>query len=504
MGNDTKNIKCPNCGQSISIDDVLTHQIEEKIKRELSEENRQKETEIAKQKKELEEQKSKFEQTQKNSQIEVNQKVAEKLATEKMALWKKAQTEADKQKASEIKMLEDQLKGKDEKLMEANTEALKARGERQKLEDDKKSFELDKAKQIEGERKKIEEEAFTRAVKQNERTATQLQERLKESEKEKAAEKKIWEEQLANKDLKLKEANNNELELRKEKQRLKDEKDSFELEKTRQLDDERKKIEEESSRKATEAQQSKIDQMAKQISDATKANEELKRKLEQGSQQTQGEVQEIKLEELLRAEFIHDDISPVPKGITGADVIQTVKTRAGTECGKIIWESKKTKSWSDGWIQKLKEDQRSVKADLAVIVSSTLPNGVEGISDRDGVWVCDISLAISVATLLRQSLESLSREKTLSVGKNEKMEILYSYIRSTEFKQKIEAIVETFSAMKLALDKERIYFEKSSAEKEKQIQKVIKHIVGIYGDLSGVAQLQKIESLELPEPKENE
>lgn len=414
MEDDIKNIKCPNCGKSISIDSVLTHQVREKVKKEFEDANNLKEAEFLKQKKELADQKVSLAEAQKNSQVEVNQKVAEKLALEKADLWKKAQTEAEKQKALEIKILEDGIREKDEKLAQANK---------------------------------------------------------------------------------------NELALRKEKQALKDEKDAFELEKTRQLDAEREKIEEVASKKATEAKQAEIDQLNKKLSDATKAKDELARKLEQGSQQTQGEVQEIKLEELLKAEFIYDDISPVPKGVTGADVIQAVKTQTGIECGKIIWESKKTKAWTEGWIQKLKEDQRSFKADIAVIVSSVLPNGAESISFRDGVWVCDINLATSIAILLRQSLEAIYREKAMSIGRGEKMEVLYTYVRSTEFRHKIEVIVETFSSMKSSLDKERIYFEKSWSEKEKQIQKVIKNTVGIYGDLSGVVQLQKIELLELPEPE---
>ena len=392
MTNDTKNINCPHCGKSISIDDVLTHQIENKFKKE-------------------------FEDKEK-------------------VLRASIEKEAKKELGEKEEVLEKKIKAK--------------------------------------------------------------------LEKDSASDKKFLEEQLAEKDLKLKEANKNELELRKATQKLKDEKDAFELEKTRQLDSERKTIEEEASRKATEAKQAEIDQYKKQVSDAQKANDELNRKLAQGSQQTQGEVQEIALEELLKAEFIYDDISPVPKGVTGADVIQTVKTKAGVECGKIIWESKKTKAWTDSWIKKLKEDQRSVKADIAVIVSSVLPGGLEGIAQREGVWVCDIKLAISIATALRHTLELVSREKSMSVGKNEKMEILYAYLSGNEFKQKIEVIVETFSSMKTSLDKERLYFEKSWSEKEKQIQKVIKNTVGIYGDLSGVIQLQRIESLELPEPKKDE
>jgi len=130
-----------------------------------------------------------------------------------------------------------------------------------------------------------------------------------------------------------------------------------------------------------------------------------------------------------------------------------------------------------------------------------MPQGTTGITQKDDVWICDIKLAISIATLLRHSLESISREKSMSIGKNEKVEILYAYLTGTEFKHRIEVIVETFSSMKTSLDKEKLYFVKTWAEKEKQIDRVIQNTVGIYGDLSGVVQLQKIEALELPEPK---
>ncbi len=397
MKDDTKNIICPNCGESISIDDVLTNQIEVKLKKA-------------------------FEAKEISLRESIEKESAKKLEKEKFELTKN---------------LKDQI--------------------------------------------------------------------LKDSETEKIASEernKLLEEQLAERDAKLKEARQNEVTLIKEQQKLKDEKDSFELEKTRQLAEERKQIEEDASRKATEAKQAEIDQYKKQVSDAQKANDELNRKLAQGSQQTQGEVQELILEELLKAEFIYDEIAPVPKGVNGADVIQTIKTKNGIECGKIIWESKKTKTWTEGWIQKLKDDQRLVKADLAVIVTAVMPQGTTGIIQKDGVWICDIKLSTSIASVLRQSLEAVSREKTLAVGKNEKMEFLYTYLSGTEFKQKIEVIVETFSSMKASLEKEKKYFTASWAEKEKQIDRVIGNTLGIYGGLSSVAPLQKIESLELPSPTE--
>src|SRR3989338_1519343 len=414
MSDSKQKIKCPKCGESISIDDVLAHQIGEKIRKEIEVEQKVKETEIAKKQKELEVQTIQLEEVKKNTQIEVNKKVAEKLATEKTALWKQAQIEAGK---------------------------------------------------------------------------------------EKEAEKKMLEEQLTEKDTKLREANEKELLLRKEKNKLDEERRSFELEKQRQLDEERKKITEDANKKATEEQRYIIAQLQKQLADATKAKNDLSRKLEQGSQQTQGEVLELELEEILKAEFPHDEIVPVPKGVSGADVVQKVKDHSGRVCGQIAWESKKTKAWSDGWIQKLKDDQRVIKADLAVIASATLPEDVKGFVFRDGVWICDIKLIVALAAALRINLLNVSRERAMSVGKNEKMEVLYSYLTGVEFKQRVEAIVEAFTNMDMGLRKERLAYEKIWSEREKQIKKVITNTVGMYGDLSGYVALPQIKTLELPESK---
>ena len=203
----------------------------------------------------------------------------------------------------------------------------------------------------------------------------------------------------------------------------------------------------------------------------------------------------------MKVEFPHDEIVPVPKGVSGADVVQKVKDHSGRVCGQIAWESKKTKAWSDGWIQKLKDDQRVIKADLAVIASATLPEDVKGFVFRDGVWICDIKLIVALAAALRINLLNVSRERAMSVGKNEKMEVLYSYLTGVEFKQRVEAIVEAFTNMDMGLRKERLAYEKIWSEREKQIKKVITNTVGMYGDLSGYVALPQIKTLELPESK---
>ena len=493
-------IKCPKCDFEISIDEVMTRQMEVKVKKDFEEQQKIKVAEIEKRENKIVQQKKEMEEREQN----LNKQISKKLAGEKIKLKDEARKEAEEEMKLKTQDLEERLNKKDKKLAEADQKELDMRKEKTEFEEDKKRFELDKVKQIEDERENIEEDAFKRASVENELNEAKLKRQLADAENSKENSKKIFEEQLAEQDTKLKEANKNEIELRKEKQKLKDEKDAFELQKERQLDEEREKIEEEASKKATEIQQSKINQLNKQLLDATKAKDDLARKLEQGSQQTQGEVLELELEELLKQKFIHDEIVPVPKGKNGADIIQKVINRSGESCGQIVWEVKKTKAWSEGWVQKLKDDQRTVKAELAVIVSAVLPDNVKGFISRDGVWICDIKMAIALATSLRITLEAVAREKAMAVGKNEKVEILYSYLTGVEFKQRVETIVEAFMGMQDGLNKERRVFEKNWAEREKQIQKVITNTVGMYGDLSGLVALPQIKMLELEEEKEQD
>jgi hypothetical protein len=412
MAINEQNIQCPKCGESISIDDVLTRQIEEKIKKDLQAAQQVKEQELTHKSEELKKQAAEIAENKKNIDSVIADKVADQLKSEKLKIFKEARTEAEKEQNALTTLLEEQLKNKNEKLAQATK---------------------------------------------------------------------------------------NEIELRKEKIKLEEDKQAFELEKMRQLEEAKNAFIEEASKKAAEEQQYVVAQLKKQLTDAIKSKDDLARKLEQGSQKTQGEVLEIELEELLKAEFPHDEIAPVPIGVTGVDIIQKVIDRTGRACGKIAWETKKTKSWNENWIQKLKDDQRAIKADLAVIVSAVLPDDVKGFIFRDGVWICDIKLIIPLAIAIRMNLESIAREKSMSVGKNEKMEVLYSYLTGVEFKQRVEAIVEAFTSLDAGLKKERLAYEKIWAEREKQIKKVITNTVGMYGDLSGLVALPQIKTLELGE-----
>lgn len=256
-------------------------------------------------------------------------------------------------------------------------------------------------------------------------------------------------------------------------------------------DQARKEAEEQARFKLMEREQT-IAAMQRQI-------EELKRKAEQGSQQLQGEVQELELEALLSARFPRDLIEPVAKGEYGGDVVQRVFGALGQACGTILWESKRTKNWSEGWLVKLREDQRAAKAEIAVIVSQALPKGVETFELIDGVWVTHPRSLLPVARSLRHTLIEVAAARQAAEGQQTKMEMVYQYLTGPRFRQRVQAIVEAFTSMQEDLDKERRAILKQWAKREEQIDRVMQATVGMYGDLQGIAgkTLQEIEGLEL-------
>jgi hypothetical protein len=305
---------------------------------------------------------------------------------------------------------------------------------------------------------------------------------------------------LRSREEKLAEAQKAQAELIKKQRELDDAKRELELTVQKRIQeglalarqDAKKEAEDELNLKVKEKEQT-IAAMQKQI-------EELKRKSEQGSQQLQGEVQELELENLLRVKFPFDAIEPVPKGEYGGDVVQRVIGAGGQPSGTILWESKRTKNWSDGWLTKLREDQRTAKAEIAVLVSQALPKGVETFEMVDGVWVTHPRAALPVAMILRQSLLEIAMARKASEGQQTKTEMIYQYLTGPRFRQRVEAIVEAFSTMREDIDKERKAIMKQWAKREEQIERVMGATVGMYGDLQGIAgkSLQEIEGLELP------
>ena len=253
----------------------------------------------------------------------------------------------------------------------------------------------------------------------------------------------------------------------------------------------RKEADEQLTLKVMEKEQT-ILSMQKQI-------EELKRKSEQGSQQLQGEVLELRLEALLGARFPHDLIEPVPKGEHGGDLLQRVVMPTGAACGTILWESKRTKNWSDGWLAKLREDQRAARAEIAVIVTAVLPKGIETFDQVDGVWIAHPRALLPVALALRQTLIEVNCARQATEGQQTKMELIYQYLTGPKFRLRVQAIAEAFSSMAEDLHKEKKAIMKQWAKREEQITRVIEATVGMYGELQGIAgkTLQEIEGLDM-------
>ncbi len=299
---------------------------------------------------------------------------------------------------------------------------------------------------------------------------------------------------------KLAEAQKAQAELIRKQRELDDARRELELTVEKRVQEGLTEVRSQARREAEEGLKLKVLEKDQTIASMQQKIEELKQKAEQGSQQLQGEVQELELESLLRVKFPFDSIEPVPKGEFGGDVLQRVMSQGGQPSGTILWESKRTKNWSDGWLAKLREDQRAAKAEISVLVSQALPKGVESFDVVDGVWITSPHAALPVATVLRHSLLQVSMARAMSEGQQTKTEMVYQYLTGPRFRQRVEAIVEAFSSMQEDLDKERKAIMKQWAKREEQIQRVMGATVGMYGDLQGIAgkSLQEIEGLEFP------
>jgi hypothetical protein len=293
--------------------------------------------------------------------------------------------------------------------------------------------------------------------------------------------------ELTEKSHKLKESQQKELELMQKEKQLKEREESQNLDMEKKMLERQKEIEERVKKMESERTELKIKELEKKLADQIVLAETMQRKAEQGSMQLQGEVQELALEELLRSTFPFDTIEEVAKGTRGADCVQLVKNNLAQACGKIIYESKRTKAFTNEWIEKLKLDMRNQQADIAVIVTEVLPKDMDTFGFKDGVWICRFSDVKALSFLLRDSLLKIHIALVSQENKGDKMHMLYDYLTGTEFRQNIEAVVEGFNSLKDSISKERLQMEKLWKEREKQLEKVLINTVQFYGSIKGIA-----------------
>jgi hypothetical protein len=391
-----ENIKCPNCGHEIPIEDALLHKSEEKIRLEY-----------------------------------------EKKFNEQAAFVNKQKSELEKQSKALEEKAEEQ---------ERNLKKLVENGIREQ-------------------QSRLEKEA-------SEKFEAQIKQLAEENAKRKAE------------NLELKK---HELSLMKMEEELKEKEERLQIDLQKSLLEKQEEIKQNAVAQEKEKNELLIREYEKKLGDQKLLIEEMKRKAEQGSMQMQGEVQELALEELLKSQFPFDDIQPVPKGVSGADIIQHVKNEFQQDCGQIIYESKRTKAFSEGWIDKLKEDAMSTGANLSVIVTEALPKDMVRFGRKQGVWICTFNEVQSVTFALREMLLK-EHAALLSVSnRSDKMELLYQYLTSDNFRQRIEGIVEGFASMKEQIEQEKRAMQRIWKEREKQIEKVINNTINMYGSIRGIA-----------------
>jgi len=425
---ESDNIKCPQCGTEIEVGEVLARQVAADVEARLRQE----------------------------AEARLKQAVATAQEQERDAV------------RLQLKDMESQLSEKNKAVQAAEAKELALLAGQRELAARTKQLDQDVEKRL-----AVREQELTRQIQeQTSKAASQQLEALQQA--------------LQSKDAAMDEARTRELVLLKEKAALEEKRKGMELDYQRKLTEEHQQLEKQLIDKYASEADLKLKERDKQIEDLRKSLSEAKRKSEQGSMETQGEALELDLEANLSSHFPHDGIAPVPKGIRGADVIQSVHNESMVDCGSLIWETKNTKAWNNAWIDKLKDDQRSIGANLAVLVSTELPEGIKTFGQLDGVWVTSVAACIPLAMTLRQQLVQVTFARSASEGKSEKMEMVYEYLSGDAFRHKVEAIVETFVGMQEQLNKEKRAYARLWKEREKQIERIIENTAGMYGDVRGL------------------
>ena len=404
MAND---IKCPNCGHVFDVENVMAADMEQKFEKEFQQKQQQLYDKINTDKKKLQDDQQQFEEKKKRE----NEIFSQRMQQEKQKMETEIQEQLRKSIAADfenkLRMLEDNNKDNEEKLITARKKELEFLQKEQGLKNKEAELEITLQKRLQEERRTLSEQI---------RNQEQEKNQLKETE-----------------------------------------------------------------------QQLKLKELQLQLEEQKKLADEMKRRADQGSMQRQGEVQELLLEEILREIFPFDVLEEVGKGVEGADCIQIVRNNSGKECGKIIYESKRTKTWQSNWLDKLKTDKRNKGADIAILVTQVFPKDMERFGEKDGIYICNFNEVRSVAALLRNGIIQINQIEKSQENKGDKMQMLYDYLTGNEFRGQMEAIVEGFMSIKNGISRERLQMEKIWKEREKQLEKVLLSTSGLYGSVKGIA-----------------
>jgi len=400
-------IKCPNCGHEIDVENVMAADIEQKYQQQYQQKLQQSLDKVEADKRQLQDAQQKFEDARKNA----NEIFAQKMQQEKLKMETELQEQLRKSISADfenkLRLLENNNKDNEEKLKEARKKEFEFLQKEQELKNKEAELEITLQKKMQQERETLSEQIRKQESEKNQLKETEMQLKLKE--------------------------------------------------------------------------------VQLQLEEQKKLADEMRRRAEQGSMQRQGEAQELLLEDILKENFPFDAIEEVGKGVEGADCIQIVRNNSGKECGKIIYESKRTKTWSNSWVDKLKSDMRSKGADVAILVTQVFPKDMDRFGEKDGVWVCSFTEVGSVAHMLRSGIIKISQAMQSQENKGDKMQMLYDYLISNEFKGHVEAMLEGFMNIKNAITKERVMMEKIWKEREKQVDKTLLNISGMYGSVKGIA-----------------
>ena len=381
--------------------------------------------------------------------------------------------------------IEKEMRGKMETEWRKRMEGLQA--EKQQLVQQRQQIELQKQAQ--------EEELNKRLLAEKEKMQESLSDNIRKNlSADFENQLRMLQQTNQEQEEKLREARRQELDFLRKEQELRNKEEALEIASQRKILEARNQLTEVIRKEETERSQLResefqlrMREMEKQLEDQRKLAEEMKRRAEQGSMQLQGEVQELVLEEMLRAAFPFDEVVEVGKGVRGADCIQTIRNQFGQDCGKIIYESKRTKDFSKDWVEKLKADMRSQGADVAILVTQTMPRDMDRFGDRDGIWICTFTEVKALAMVLRDGVVKVAGALKSQENKGDKMHMLYNYLTSSEFAEQWKAIREGFQAMKLSIQKEREAMEKLWKAREKQLEKVLLNAAHIKGSVEGIA-----------------